>query len=598
MNKSRIDILLLLLCLLFPGMAQNISDGWNKNRVVRLDKPVFVYNNWSAYDELSDNIPLDEALAMKELDHVVRLKKLGVQVDYYMMDAFWFDVNEGYRKWRQDCWPEGPERWLDACKREGIKPGLWFSTNLLRIGGDANTMKVIPEWEGSVSEDGTTLCLFRGGYLKHLMQTLQMYVDMGIKMFKFDFAYFDAATADVKRTMLPAEIEEQNKAVFISAIKEFRYKNPDVLFIGYNGFGGEMENTVAPFRKTVDLRWLEIFDTMYCGDPRLSDVPMMNFWRSQDLYSDHMTFQYLFNGLPSWRIDNCAFMIGTTGTCYNRALNAWKGMMVLSMARGGWLNVCHGNIDLLSDDDARWMADVQRLYMKVQQYGNFSAFGSIPGKAMPYGYMASVDGGKLYTVVNASQEKSKIILPEAAGDGRVLFTDSGFAPVLEKDVVELGPEQMAVIGYGKFNSQEYDLGIENDIIIPMAIQKAAIDVHKKGEHSLTAHYTPSKGKNVRIIFRQLDGHGKAFRSWGGAPPSGTKMDRFFNIEVKQGKRSVPVKKSHDKMIWCGLSWAAGEVAAGDINEGRPLEISCTTIDGSSEHCLLEVYETEYPAGNK
>lgn len=54
-----------------------------------LTKPVFVYNNWSAYDELSDNIPLDEALAMKELDHIVRLKKLGVQVDYYMMDAFW-----------------------------------------------------------------------------------------------------------------------------------------------------------------------------------------------------------------------------------------------------------------------------------------------------------------------------------------------------------------------------------------------------------------------------------------------------------------------------------------------------------------------------
>ena len=162
-----------------------------------------------------------------------------------------------------------------------------------------------------------------------------------------EFAYFDAATPDAKCTMLPTDIEEQNKNAFISAIKEFRYRNPDVLFIGYNGFGGDMENTVTPFRKTVDLRWLEIFDTMYCGDPRLSDVPMMNFWRSQDLYSDHMTFQYLFNGVPVRRIDNCAFMIGTTGTCYNRALNAWKGMMILTMARGGWLNVCHGNIDLV-----------------------------------------------------------------------------------------------------------------------------------------------------------------------------------------------------------------------------------------------------------
>mgnify|MGYP000690535957 CR=1 FL=1 len=112
MNRIRVNILLLLLCIFIPGVAQNVSDGWNKNRTARLTKPVFVYNNWSAYDELSDNIPLDEALAMKELDHIVRLKKLGVQVDYYMMDAFWFDVNEGYRKWRPDCWPEGPKRWL------------------------------------------------------------------------------------------------------------------------------------------------------------------------------------------------------------------------------------------------------------------------------------------------------------------------------------------------------------------------------------------------------------------------------------------------------------------------------------------------------
>ena len=85
---------------------------------------------------------------------------------------------------------------------------------------------------------------------------------------------------------------------------------------------------------------------------------------------------------------------------------------------------------------------------------------------------------------------------------------------------------------------------------------------------------------------------------GRAPPTGIKMDHFFNIEVKQGKRSVPIKKSHDKMIWCGLSWAVGEVSADDIKEGRPLEISCTAIDGNSEHCLLEVYQVEYSAEKK
>ena len=51
MNKIRINTLLLLLCIFLPGVAQDVSDGWNKNKTARLTKPVFVYNNWSAYDE-------------------------------------------------------------------------------------------------------------------------------------------------------------------------------------------------------------------------------------------------------------------------------------------------------------------------------------------------------------------------------------------------------------------------------------------------------------------------------------------------------------------------------------------------------------------
>jgi len=72
--------------------------------------PIFVYNDWSAYDELSDNIPLTEQLAMKELDEILRLRRFGVRFDYYMMDAFWFDPDGGYRTWRKPNWPNGPDR--------------------------------------------------------------------------------------------------------------------------------------------------------------------------------------------------------------------------------------------------------------------------------------------------------------------------------------------------------------------------------------------------------------------------------------------------------------------------------------------------------
>jgi hypothetical protein len=284
-------------------------------------RPLTIYDNWSAYDELSDNIFLTEELALKELNELLRLKRNGVKFDYYVMDAFWFDKSGGYRTWHKQHWPNGPDAWLRACKENNIKPGLWISTNLIST-HSGPFLDVIPEWKDSVSKEGTTMCLFTGGYLRHLAETLQFWIDKGVKAFKFDFAYFGAATEEIKKKYSSSEIEEKNKLAFMNMLKKLRHDNPDILLTGYNGFGGDMDNTFTEFRKTVDPRWLEVFDTLYCGDPRFSDVPAMNIWRSQDIYSDHMTRQFEFNGLPLNRIDNCAFMIGKTGTCYSRGINA------------------------------------------------------------------------------------------------------------------------------------------------------------------------------------------------------------------------------------------------------------------------------------
>jgi len=62
-----------------------------------------------------------------------------------------------------------------------------------------------------------------------------------------------------------------------------------------NGLSSLILSSSAAIRQTVDLRWLEAFDSLYCGDPRLSDVPAMNFWRTMDIYSDHMVRYYETN---------------------------------------------------------------------------------------------------------------------------------------------------------------------------------------------------------------------------------------------------------------------------------------------------------------
>src|SRR6516165_10104145 len=286
-----------------------------------LRDPVWVYNNWSSYDELSDNIPLTEELAMKELDEMIRLRKLGIRFDYYMMDAFWFAPDGGYRTWRKPNWPNGPDGWIQKCKDNGIQPGLWFSSNTLV------KISAAPQWRDSLNKKKTAMSFYEGGFLPDFMDTLQYWYDRGIRMFKFDFVDLTAATPESEATQTREEIRAHNAQALRTALQKFRAHNPDIVLEAFNGFGGDLDMTSSPlpFRDPVDLRWLDVFDAQYTGDPRPSDVPEMNLWRSMDIYSDHMVRRFEQSHFPTERIDSTGFMVGRTGTIYYRGMNAWKG---------------------------------------------------------------------------------------------------------------------------------------------------------------------------------------------------------------------------------------------------------------------------------
>lgn len=570
-------------------------------------KPVFVYNNWSAYDELSDKVDQTEELAMRELGEIVRLKKREVQIDYYVMDAFWFDKYGGYRVWHREHWPQGPDKWLAACKEHNVRPGMWFSTNLIAT-HDGRFLEPVKEWADSVATDPNILCLFEGGYLEHLAGTLQLWYDRGVRLFKFDFAYFEAVTAAAKDKYTPEEVKEKNKVAFMGMLRRFRERNPDVLITGYNGFGGEMENTFTPFHKTVDHRWLAVFDTLYSGDPRFSDVPMMNIWRAQDNYSDHMVRQFAFNGLPLRRIDNCAFMIGTTGTCYYRGTHAWKGMLLLELARGGWMNVYHGNLELLSSADAAWFAKVQALYRPLQQGDGIVAFGAVPGTGKPNGFVGVGPKGAVYTVVNPSQEIAALTLPTPRNgenrqwfDGtiprRVLYADSGFQPSMEKIFVTLGPEQLAVIGAGDYASSVYGLGTDDGVRVPRRSERVAVEFAVDGKNAIvgtvTAGTAASAGGTLRILFQQFGKDGFPLRSWGGAPPDGQTMDKLLKIRCTQAGHELPLVIEYDKMIWSGLSWAAGELRQGSFDPAAPVKIECSSTEKEELRLEARVYAIDY-----
>ena len=190
-----------------------------------LQAPISVYNNWSSYDELSDNVRLTETLAMRELDELIRF-------DYYTMDAFWFAPDGGYRTWRKADWPNGPDAWIKKCQENGIKPGMWFETNSLV------QLKAVPAWKDSLNKGGWAMSLSEGGFLPDFMDVLQYWYDHGVRMFKFDFANMNAATpADEAAHLSKAEIKERNVDALREALFKFRTKNPDAVLLAFNGFG-------------------------------------------------------------------------------------------------------------------------------------------------------------------------------------------------------------------------------------------------------------------------------------------------------------------------------------------------------------------------
>jgi hypothetical protein len=558
--------------------------------------PIFVYNNWSAYDELSDNIPLTEQLATRELDQILRLRRFGVRFDYYMMDAFWFDPDGGYRTWRKPNWPNGPDEWIRKCRANGIMPGLWFSTNTLV------KINAAPAWMNSLSEKKGSMSFSEGGFLPSFMDALQYWYDHGIRMFKFDFVDFGAATPDTAKAKAPEEIRVRNADAFREALKKFRQRNPDVVLVAFNGFGGDVESTAGPFpfQSSVDLRWLEVFDSLYSGDPRPSDVPEMNFWRSMDVYSDHMVRRYEQSFLPLERIDSTGFMLGNTGTVYYRKTHAWRGALLVMMARGGWVNTVHGNLELLTDSDARWFAKVQSLYLGLESKGRTKTFGGIPGDVQPYGFGSIDSDGSVYAVVNPAQKVEEIQMPRLSREqttissGRVIFRDAGFQPVLAGDKIKLGPGQLAVVGFGKYAGTQYYLGIQEDVVVPRSITSmdATFSAHGKNTIQTTVSAPPSG--DLRLVMQQHSAKdGTILRSWKGGPPNGTNMGKVFVLSASQEGKSVPVEINYDKVIWSGLSWAVGEIRHSSLKPGVPVTIQCSSAEERAIQLDGKLYRVEY-----
>jgi hypothetical protein len=263
------------------------------------------------------------------------------------------------------------------------------------------------------------------------------------------------------------------------------------------------------------------------------------------------------------------------------------------------MNTIYGNLELLSSDDAAWFARAQSFFFHFQEHGSITTFGGIPGKAEPYGYCAADDTGYVYTVLNPSQAFVTVNLPMGEcppalrDSSRLLFRDAGFVPALQAGTVTLGPEQLAVVGFGAYAEDIYDLGVQDDVVIPRAIQPLAYSVESQTAKAVRLSVPAPADGSVLIMMRQLSLDGTPYRTKGGAPPTGVFMADILKINASQNGLPCALRKEYNKQIWCGLSWAAGIVDADSLAPGIPLVFQCDTEEQADVRLEPVVYHISW-----
>lgn len=139
------------------------SGRWTSvHDVLASGRSIRVLNVIDAYTRESLAMEVDTSFAGLRVTRVLneiiaemlRLKRAGVHFDYYMMDAFWFAPDGGYRTWRKPNWPNGPDAWIAKCKANGVQPpgkrtSPWLSDWPPASVAIASALPPLPRWSAS-----------------------------------------------------------------------------------------------------------------------------------------------------------------------------------------------------------------------------------------------------------------------------------------------------------------------------------------------------------------------------------------------------------------------------------------------------------------
>ena len=551
-------------------------------------KSVSIYCDWALHDEVGDTVPLTEQMTMEVLDVLERWNsEHDVSFDYYLVDAWWFEQPGDGKTFKRSTWPNGFSKAAERMRSLGMKPGLWVPASGVHLAG-------YEPWEGSLDVNGTkSHCFFDGPYAQGFRDALfHLAETYGVRMFKFDSAHFYAVTLRF-RYLDAGEIYDRNVAALREIIQDLRAAYPDMVILAYNVFwyiDGFIESTTEPPVCGVDTSWLDYVDYLYSGDPRLADVSFSSLRRSTDVYQDHMVYKFYRSGIPLSRIDDHGCMVGRTNCNYYLGKTGWRRTWIQSLARGNHKAHFYGDVHALNENDVRFLKKSRNIFFDLMNAGaETRTVGGVPCRSRWHGFLTGNATDGLLILVNSGASSVNASLSiEALRGAHVLFHDGEIVPVCstagDTISVELGPEQMVLIGLGLRAKVTAELGRNLDEE-PIASKSSRVDA----EFSVTdgVSFCVLKGSQLapwgrdynclRVSF-ELRHLNHARRD---IVPMKQKISEVLRIDVQADGMSVsPFSVVPDIDVWTGCSWITGMYPTVDLRNAESVSIRFDCPDRS------------------
>lgn len=413
--------------------SESVEDAFRSYLVaITGRRPVYrpIYCDWAAHDELGTLVKpqLTEQLTNSLLDQLNSMKsKFGIQFDYYLMDAFWYDPKGAFLTFKKPNWPNGYDSAFHRMLDLGMKPGLWFD-----LGGSTLDLKDTPGWHGPEKpclSDAAFAGLFDNAFAFHIR-------NHSLGMLKFDFANLLCSHEEAPRPSLA--ILEKNADALLEITRKARELNPALVIRAYNGFslGESMMDGTTYYDQAYPISpwWLMWFDSVYSGDPRPSELPSVTSLRdSVNWYQDHVFRGYARSLMPLFTIDDSGTLVGKTSTILYLGAQDFTDSWILNIMRGDLAPIFYGDLTLLTEDDRKFMAGTLRFLREHQEVlAKTRPILGVPGRSEVYGYLSTDGGTGFATLVNPGlfpQSFSYLVPKKELDRGvvRLIFSNDGQA---------------------------------------------------------------------------------------------------------------------------------------------------------------------------